>query len=531
MISNYLPNVKAVITFLKLLNVKVNSKTVNETLQNHPNWPSLLCISDTLNKWNIANGVGKIEPTHIDELPTPFMAYTVNKERPLAIVTNITESIIEKRQTSYNKIELQNKTDFIKAWEGIYIIAETNEHSGEPNYKYSKRRAVLSSIIPVTAIAVILIVSLIKINKIAIAATSQIGIYFQYLILLAGVAVTSLLLWYEIDKSNPILNKVCSGIAKGNCTAILTGKQAKVFSWLSWSEVGFFYFTGSLVTFLALDKSLHLLAWLSLLALPYTIFSIYYQWRIAKQWCVLCLVVQALLLMGAINVLTNNFLLLLNPFTFSQIFNYLMLFAMPVLLWFSLKPFILKLQEAKNTKRQYLRLKFNTEIFDILLKKQKQITLPTNGIGIDIGNPNAMYQITKVCNPYCDPCAIAHPKIDEILEHNKNVKTKIIFTPPIDENNKALKPIKHLLAIAAQNNVQKTKQALDDWYLPSIKDYEIFAAKYKMNGELEVQGSKINIMHAWCNATEIAYTPTIFLNGYQLPDAYNIEDLEYFLME
>jgi len=29
----------------------------------------------------------------------------------------------------------------------------------------------------------------------------------------------------------------------------------------------------------------------------------------------------------------------------------------------------------------------------------------------------------------------------------------------------------------------------------------------------------------------IQATPTVFINGYQFPDAYNIEDLEYFLLE
>ena len=75
-------------------------------------------------------------------------------------------------------------------------------------------------------------------------------VYFQYLILFAGVIVTSLLLWYEIDSNNPLLHKVCTGIVKGNCDAILSGKQSKLFSWLSWSEIGFFYFAGGLLTLL-----------------------------------------------------------------------------------------------------------------------------------------------------------------------------------------------------------------------------------------------------------------------------------------
>ena len=63
-----------------------------------------------------------------------------------------------------------------------------------------------------------------------------------------------------------------------------------------------------------------------------------------------------------------------------------------------------------------MRVKFNTEIFDTLLKKQKQITLPTEGIGIDLGNPEATNTLIKVCNPYCGPCANAHSKIKKLLE-------------------------------------------------------------------------------------------------------------------
>jgi protein-disulfide isomerase len=267
------------------------------------------------------------------------------------------------------------------------------------------------------------------------------------------------------------------------------------------------------------------------MALPYTIFSVYYQWRVAKQWCVLCLAVQALFVLGTINVLLNNFLWPLSNLSFLQIANCLFLFTLPALIWYSIKPFVLKLQENKNTQRQYLRIKFNTEIFEALLKKQKQVIVPTDGIGIDIGNPNATNEIIKVCNPYCGPCATAHPKIEALLEHNKNIKGKVIFTTPNNENNKAIKPVKHLLAIASENNAYKTNQALDDWYLPAEKDYETFANKHQMNGELEKQGNKIEAMDKWCIATHIKFTPTIFINGYQLPDAYSIEDLEYFLQE
>jgi protein-disulfide isomerase len=52
-----------------------------------------------------------------------------------------------------------------------------------------------------------------------------------------------------------------------------------------------------------------------------------------------------------------------------------------------------------------------------------------------------------------------------------------------------------------------------------------------MNGELEKQNNKIEMMDKWCKVTAITFTPTIFINGYQLPDAYTIEDVIYFLQE
>jgi thiol-disulfide isomerase/thioredoxin len=538
MFNQYEPNVKATIAFLKLLKVKANDATVNETLQNDPDWPGLLCISDSFNKWNIPNGAGKIEPNQIDQLPVPFMAYTHHKEYPLSIVTHVTDTTIEVYSKNYSKAIIKNKEEFFKSWTGIYLIAEPDEYSGEKKYEKNKRKAIINSLIPASLFALLIVLSLFSIyNQISnnqIANTR--GVYLQYLILLTGAVVTSLLLWYEIDKTNPLLQKVCTGIAKGNCNAILTGRQAKLFSWLSWSEVGFFYFAGGLLVLLFagsdVANTISILGWFNVLALPYTVFSVYYQWRVAKQWCVLCLAVQALLVLGGINVIANNYLTSFSALSISFLTKTILLYLLPVLLWYVVKPYVLHLQQAKNTKREYLHVKFNTEIFETLLKKQKHISITTEGLGINLGNPEATNTLIKVCNPYCGPCAKAHPKIDKLLEEIPNLKVKIIFTTPNEPEQPAYKPVSHLLAINEQSNSEgDIKLALDDWYLADKKDYDLFATKYPMNGELAKQGYKIKLMERWSKEMEITFTPTIFINGYQIPNAYGIEDLQYFLLE
>jgi protein-disulfide isomerase/uncharacterized membrane protein len=538
MFTTYEPTVTATRSFLRLLNVKANSSSLNDTLQNHPDWPGLLCVSDTLHKWGVPNAAAKMETNAVDALPVPFMAVVrqFNEQlttEQLAVVTEVTDS----KTTLHvgGKTKAFTREEFEKSWTGIYLIAEPTPESAEPKYEENKRKALLAKVLPIVAtvlfvaIALVQLYDTVKFGKAPFSHT--VGVLVAFSLYLVGIVVSGLLLWHEVDKNNPFLKQVCTGVIKGNCDAILSGKQAQVFKGLSWSEVGFFYFTGGFLGLLVTGSAaLPLLAWLSLLALPYTIFSIYYQWQVARQWCVLCLAVQALLALGAVNVLANKLFLPLATVEPAVWVKMLILFALPIPFWYAIKPALLKAQQAKNTKREYLRLKFNAEIFDALLKKQKQVTARADGLGVTVGNPHAANKLIKVCNPYCGPCALAHPKMEALVKANKNVKAQIIFTATNQPNDGAAKPVKHLLAIVEKNNAQ-TEQALNSWYLAQKKDYESFAAQYPMNGELKQQDEKVAAMDAWCKKMAIAATPTYFLNGYQLPDAYSIEDLTYFLAE
>jgi protein-disulfide isomerase len=52
-----------------------------------------------------------------------------------------------------------------------------------------------------------------------------------------------------------------------------------------------------------------------------------------------------------------------------------------------------------------------------------------------------------------------------------------------------------------------------------------------MNGELKKQSEKIEKMSDWCNKVGIQYTPTIFVDGYELPKNYHLKDINYFLFD
>src|SRR5690606_12931802 len=150
--------------------------------------------------------------------------------------------------------------------------------------------------LPVTAI-LILLTGFLLVPALSVAQS------LFFFLMLIGASVGGLLLLYEIDKHNPIIKQVCSGgNAKAGCHAVLDSAGGK-FLGVSWSLVGFTYFLGGtlLMLFATPDRNAYfpLLSLLSLAALPYVVYSLFYQWKVVKQWCRLCLATQAILVVQA----------------------------------------------------------------------------------------------------------------------------------------------------------------------------------------------------------------------------------------
>ena len=136
MFNQYEPNVKAVIIFLKLLGVKVTNTTVDETLQNHPDYPGLLSITDSLSGWNVANAALKILPSQIGQLETPFIAYVNVDAQPVSIVTGVTKTTITCLSKNYKNAIIESREAFLNKCTGIYLVAEKSDDSGEKKYEH-----------------------------------------------------------------------------------------------------------------------------------------------------------------------------------------------------------------------------------------------------------------------------------------------------------------------------------------------------------------------------------------------------------
>ena len=523
---------------LQELTVKFTATGLESELYNHPDYPSLLSISDILTGYGVENITVRGAIDNLAQFPLPCIApiWVADSHKELfTVIRQVTDNTVvyyhpEKRQWEHIDYEA-----FGKIWpKGIVMLADAENAVGEENYAAKLREEKRLRAAKYTAWLTIPLITVVGCTLTFATRGFAAGLPVLFTLLtLCGCVVGALLLWYELDAHNPMLQQICGAGKKVNCGAVLNSKAAKIVG-ISWSTLGFTYFAGGLFTLLFLgiaNPGVWLfLAWANALAVPYIFFSVYYQWRIAKQWCLLCLTVQGILFLQLVIAITADWhkVAPVNMLLHSVI-ALTMAYALPFVVVSLIMPLYRLAKENKTNKAGLQRLKHNPEIFNALLEKQKAVTENIDGLGIVLGNPNAAQKIIKVCNPYCSPCATAHTPMEELLHNNPDVQLQIIFTCTNAETDISAKPVKHLLAVAAKGQEQLTLQALDDWYLAPKKDYEAFAAKYPMNGELKQQDGKIEAMMGWCNKTQVAFTPTFFVNGHQLPEVYRVNDLKYFL--
>jgi protein-disulfide isomerase len=491
------------------------SKTyIRQQLLSHPDYPSLLSITDTLNDLGIENTALQIEREKIQEMPLPFLAHLNNSE--YVIVENC---INPEKQFA----------KFFDRWGGIVVAAEKPD-----NWQHKQNSEwLLREKKQFNQVAVLILV---LITFIITAGAMAYSWMYAGLILLtiAGAFVSWMIVNKELGIENKIADQVCGKDA--NCNSVIHSKQAKLPFGIGWSDAGIIYFSFLLLILLISSFTGAgpdvLISVMATCSMPVTLLSIYYQWRVEKKWCRLFLMTVALLWAQFLVLLPVTLRQAQGDFSGLTINNALLtsfLLFITTAAWFRVKPI---LKENKKLEAEYFkgkRFKNNPDVFKALLEKQKRITTNPDGLGILLGDLAAPNKIIKVCNPYCGPCAKAHPEVEELLVNNRNIKVQMLFNAADDEKDIRAKPVKHLLALHDKGDQQLMQQALDDWYMADKKDYDAFAAKYILNGELEAQGEKLRTMKEWCDEVKIEFTPTFFINGYQLPKQYKIEDVKYFL--
>ncbi|MEZ4900628.1 MAG: thioredoxin domain-containing protein [Spirosomataceae bacterium] len=146
--------------------------------------------------------------------------------------------------------------------------------------------------------------------------------------------------------------------------------------------------------------------------------------------------------------------------------------------------------------------------------------IPSDLQPIVLGNPTAKHTITMVTNPYCGPCAKAHIELEEVLSENPHLKAQIIFAVCYDSDGRKSKVARHLLNLTPTPLL--LRGAMEAWYAQTTKDYDTWAAQYPA----DVSAVPDNAIAAHCEWTKTAHiegTPTLFVDGYEVPQVYGLK--------
>ncbi|MEM7381378.1 MAG: cysteine peptidase family C39 domain-containing protein [Bacteroidota bacterium] len=514
---------------LDLLRIPYTKEYLKDTVLTHPEHPSLLAIADAFDKYKIENLAISVGIQKLREMPLPCIIQVKRNHHTLFHVLKEftgTEAICYDEKNALVRLPMES---FQKSWTGVSLLVEKNPDSQEEGILKKQRAKMGINALKISVLALFLLWGLLSFSS-RVNQGTDLNIYYTAaytLVKLAGLVIGSMLLWFEVDEFNPTLQQFCSGGSKTDCNAVLNSKYARLFGdSLSLSTIAFSYFFGTLGYLLISGFSLSamaLLSNLSYLALPIILLSLYYQAFVIKQWCKFCIAIQ--LALGFEVLFASLSGIGVTQIEVSGLASLFALLLLPVLSWKLIKPLLLHRKQSGLVNRGLKKIKNNPAVLKSLLSKSDRLDQVPDQLGINIRRSTAEYNLIKVCNPFCGPCSKAHPVLEELVDKGK-INLQIIFTANPDEENQATEVVRHFMALYSGDNELRLRKALDDWYRNDKKEYSNLSGEYPLNGELAEQTGQLHAMFNWCRDTGITHTPTVFIDGYELPVEYTIEDLK-----
>lgn len=515
---------------LLLLKIPVTYAQIVTELNLHPNYPSLLSLNDVLARFDITADAYDVGFDDLHQVSVPFIAHTSKGDSEFVLVKKAFGDfyIVDNGSVVSEKIE---REEFGKIYNGVVLVAE----AVRPETHKEKRWSTLQDLINIVEFPAKLVLFFIILLSATLLNTSYLdnlsvqsalATIFKFI----GLTTSIVLLSHSIDNNNQLVQKICGG-QNMDCNAILNSRASLVYRGLSWSDIGFFYFAGTLCTLLMVKNTtsvMQILAILNVISLPYTVYSIYYQLKIAGKWCLLCCTVQAILWLEFAPLITA----FKHPLTFpdpTQSFNIFIALSIPALLWLIVKPVLKELQLVGPLKYQLREFKYNNDFFNRMISSQPKYPSPDKEWSITLGNPEAANIISVISNPYCQPCSLIHEELDGLLKYRTDLQLRIVFSVNNLEGDPLTAVARHLMALNNKQNNPEISNAMSFWYSQDNKNFPQFVERYPVVIDARVI-TQIDEQKQWCKLIDVKATPTLLINGHPLPKIYQLNDLKYMLI-
>lgn len=261
---------------------------------------SLFGLEKLLMEYGIESCCFKVKSNaQLTTIPTPYLTQTDDGIKVVSGFSSGSVSISDgKSVTTMSVREFHNRCT------GIVMGVYPTESAIEPHYTTHMITEVGSTVkrwlLPVilTLLFLYLFVSrglYSHIYTVLLTVIDCLGLYFSYLLILKQLRIHT-----------RAADRVCGIIQKEGCNKVLNTDASSFFGLFHWCEVGFAYFSVSLLIMLIFPGHIPQLALINLCCLPFTFWSIWYQHFRAKAWCTLCVSIQGLLWLQFLCYLTGG---------------------------------------------------------------------------------------------------------------------------------------------------------------------------------------------------------------------------------
>lgn len=507
--------------YLKKINVQINKKEFIIQFESHPEYPSLLAISDTLHFFNVINGALHVNQSEIDSLPKIFITkLNDTHENALTFVETHKENH-SYRIYNHSKTSTITKDVLLEKWKGIVFLVENNvkKHTNAKKYTWTHFLLFCCFI----SIIFLLKHPFFKLQQLLFLVFPLIGFLFS---------LAALKNIFNINHT--FIDTICNGENSKNCESVINASHWKILEKVNFSDLSITFFFFQVVTLAfagftnTLDFFFQLQKLLLFAAIPILLMSLYYQKFIAKQWCSICISIIGVVITELIYVVSLfefNFELATNFYHYNfYLFSYLLVLVS----WNSLKDTLININTLRSELVQANRFKRNYSIFKNTLISHPKFVVPQTSLVFGKGTKLTIDFITS---PYCGFCKAPTEMLRGFLEkYGKHITVRFIYNVNLEIRNDTSKQfLRNLIYIQQKFGNEKFFNALDYWY--ETKNHEKWLKKYQQEFDPKTIYKTLKLQRLWCIENKFTFTPCIFLNGYAHPKMYAISDIKYFIEE
>lgn len=508
-------------------NITLDLDETKIQLASHPFYPSINSITDLFNHFDIENVAIEVSVNRetFSQLPDTFLAQIKEVENDRLVVVSKRKDHV-KLVFDKKKSKILSLDEFFKLWTGIVVAIEKSEYKiGNESSRVRNFKKIIYTI----TLAIFVYVFLLgkpTIFQLVHFAISCLGIYISYLIV-----------QHELGLNSKVLDKFCSvQNRRTNCDAVLNSKGATIFGLIKLSDVGLVYFSGLSLTWMMLlfkgsDFTSAILL-ISTLSIPFTFFSIYYQMKVVKSWCPLCLSVVGLLWVqfGSL-FLSSNYPQ--NLFAIDSSYIYLAAaFILLIALWSIIWPLLKKEQELQRLEIEHNQFKRNFNLFNTVLNSSASITNVSisnlNELVFGNKNENAPLQLMVITNPMCGFCKESHAIVEKLLKRDiPELQIIIRFNVKVDDTDAIGTQIAwRLIELFDTTGEANCLKAFSDNY--GAVNGDVWINKWGISSNPKYL-SQLKSQKDWCTINKLNFTPALLINGKLYPKEYKRIDLLYFI--